>query len=128
MAKWIEIFAAILWSLFFPLLFGFALWKTDRVGRRRGLPATYRWIRFTIASAITFCIAVAVLVLPTRLRIGIPTTNGFLVTVAYGASASWFTTYYLAMAAVGVGLIGIVSSGIISKIRRKKEGERTDQI
>jgi hypothetical protein len=125
MTKWIEIFGAILWSLSFPLLFAFIVCQIDRVGRRKGLGALRRWVRFTVLSAITFCVASAALILPLRLRVGIPTTNGFLIAIAYGAFLSCRLTYYLAMVAVAVGLLGVISAGVIAKIR---SGERKHRI
>ena len=119
MAKWAEIFGAILWGLFFPIMFAFVVWQIERVGRRKGLSALTRWIRFTVVSAITFCIAVAVLIIPFRLRLGIPSTNGFLISLSYGAFLSWRLTYYLAEAAVVAGIVGIISAAIIAKIRSR---------
>jgi len=117
MAKWFEIAGAILEVVIFPLLFAFIVWQTEKAGRRRRLEPLQRWIWFTVVSAATFCVALAVLVLPLRLRLGIPSTNGVLIGISYGAFLSWRLTYYLAMAAIGLGLIGIVCSGIISKTK-----------
>src|SRR5580704_4400738 len=98
MAKWAEIVGAILEVVLFPVLFAFVIWQTERAGRRKGLDPLGRWIWFTVVSAATFCIALAALVLPLRLRLGIPSTNGFLIGISYGAFLSWRLTYYLAMA------------------------------
>jgi Trk-type K+ transport system membrane component len=118
MTKWFEIFGAILCGLFFPLVFAVVAWQTERAGRRKGLSAFKRWIRFTVVSAITCLVAIALLILPMRLRLGIPTTNGFLISAAYGAFLSSRLTYHLALVAAAAGLIGIISSGIAAKARK----------
>lgn len=119
MAKWTEICAGFLWVLFFPTIFVVVVWRIDRNGRRKGYAALRRWTQFTFASAITFCAALAILVVPGKLRVGIPITSTFVGAIVYGAGMSWYVAYYLSALATGAGIIGSLVTAVIITVNRR---------